>query len=284
MIELGKIQELTVVEKSDFGLYLGELPFDPEFCEKVLLPNPEVTDAMKLGDNISVFIYKDTKDRLVATTKRPTIILGEIAPLKVAEVTNIGAFLEWGLIKDLFLPFKEQTTKVKADKSYVVGLYVDKTERLCATMKVYNLLEINAPLEINKTAKGLVYQVSDEYGIFVAVEGKYHGLIPKREIYQNYQAGDWIDVRITRVREDGKLELSVRKQINGQMEVDAKKLLEFIHASQGFLDLHDKSSPLEIKNRLNMSKASFKRATGKLLKEGIIELKPNGIKSRIFKD
>ncbi|WP_305766882.1 S1 RNA-binding domain-containing protein [Candidatus Epulonipiscium viviparus] len=282
MIELGIIQELTVVETSDFGLYLGELPYDPAISEKILLPNSEVAEEMKLGDTVSVFVYKDTKDRPVATLKRPAIVLGEIAPLEVLEVTNIGAFLNWGLIKDLFLPFKEQTVKVRAGKTYVVGLYVDKTERLCATMKVYNLLQNASALEVNKTTKGLVYQVSDEYGIFVAVEGKYHGLIPKREIYQNYQVGEWIDVRVTRVRPDGKLELSVRKQINGQMEVDAKKLLDAIHAQKGFLNLHDKSSPIEIKNCLNMSKASFKRAVGRLLKEGVIELKPNGIQSRIY--
>ncbi|ONI48208.1 RNA-binding protein [Candidatus Epulonipiscioides saccharophilum] len=281
MIELGKIQELIVVEESEFGLYLGELPFDPDLSEKVLLPNAETQEEMKLGTTVKVFIYKDTKDRPVATTKRPDIILGEVGLLKVAEVTKIGAFLEWGLLKDLFLPFREQTIKVKAGNSYVVGLYIDKTERLCATMKVYNLLA-NAPaLEVNKMAKGLIYQVSNEYGIFVAVEGKYHGLIPKKEIYQNYEVGQWIDVRVTRIRLDGKLELSVRKQINGQMEEDARKLMKALKASKGFISLHDKSDPIDIKKELNMSKAAFKRAVGRLKKEGVIELEETGIRSRI---
>lgn len=280
MIELGKIQELAVVERSDFGLYLAELPYDEDVCEKVLLPNPEVTENIKLGDMLNVFIYKDTKDRIIATTKRPQLVLGEINVLKVAEITDIGAFMEWGLLKDLLLPFKEQLGKVELNKSYVVGLYVDKTNRLCATMKVYNLLKSHTPYEINKTTKGLVYQISDEFGVFVAVDGKYHGLIPKREIYQNYTIGEWIDVRVVKIRNDGKLELSTRKQINGQMEVDAKKLLDVLKQNDGILNLNDKSSPMDIKLKLNMSKASFKRAVGRLLKEGAIEFTDTGIKSR----
>ncbi|OOB78555.1 MAG: RNA-binding protein [Epulopiscium sp. Nele67-Bin002] len=282
MIELGKIQDLAVVEHSDFGVYLGNLPYDEAFCEKVLLPNVEVPADTKLGDMLNVFIYKDTQDRIVATLRRPLITLGEAGVLKVAEVTSIGAFLEWGLVKDLLLPFKEQLGKVEASKSYVVGLYVDKTDRLCATMKVYNLLQSHTPYEVNKTTKGLVYQLSDEYGVFVAVEGKYHGLIPRREVYEKYTVGQWIDVRVVKIRNDGKLELSTRKQINGQIEVDARKLLDEVHKAGGFLDLHDRSNPSDIKRRLNMSKASFKRAAGRLLKEGAIELEDSGIRSRIF--
>ncbi|OOB77763.1 MAG: RNA-binding protein [Epulopiscium sp. Nuni2H_MBin003] len=281
MIELGQIQELAVVEHSDFGVYLANLPYEEEFCEKVLLPNAEVPEGINLGDMLKVFIYKDTKDRIVATIKQPLLTVGSVNILKVVEVTDIGAFLDWGLLKDLLLPFKEQLGKVKVGESYVVGLYVDKTNRLCATMKVYNMLKSHSPYEINKTVRGIVYQISDEFGIFVAVDGKYHGLIPKREIYQNYTLGEWIDVRIVKIRDDGKLELSVRKQINGQIEVDARKILSTLRNTNGFLELNDKSSPMEIKLQLNMSKASFKRAVGRLLKEGAIEFTQNGIKSRI---
>ncbi len=282
MIELGKIQDLAVVEHSDFGVYLSNLPYDEQLCEKVLLPNVEVPSDVKLGDILTVFIYKDTLDRIIATLRRPFITLEEIGVLKVAEVTNIGAFLEWGLVKDLLLPFKEQLGKVEAGKSYVVGLYVDKTNRLCATMKVYNLLKSHTPYEINKVTKGLVYQLSDEHGVFVAVDGRYHGLIARREVYEQYKVGQWIDVRVVKIRNDGKLELSTRKQINAQMEVDSRKLLDEIHKAGGFIDLHDRSNPSQIKSRLNMSKASFKRAVGRLLKEGVIELEDNGIRSRIF--
>ncbi|OON98554.1 MAG: RNA-binding protein [Epulopiscium sp. Nele67-Bin004] len=281
MLELGKMQTLAVVENSDFGIYLAELPYDEQFCEKVLLPNGQVPENAKLGDMIEVFIYKDTKDRIIANIDKPLVTLGEVAYLEVAEITNIGAFLHWGLLKDLLLPFKEQLGTVEKGKSYVVGLYVDKTERLCATMKVYNLLESQTPYQVNQTVKALVYQTND-MGVFAAVDGKYHGLIPKREVYEQYQNGQWIDARVAQVRPDGKLELSTRKQVSGQMEVDAKKILEAIHSAGGFLDLHDKSSPNDIKIRLNMSKASFKRAVGRLLKEGAIEIQPNGIKSRIM--
>ncbi|OON95027.1 MAG: RNA-binding protein [Candidatus Epulonipiscium fishelsonii] len=278
MLELGKIQNLIVIQESDFGLYLAE--DQDELQDKVLLPNAEIPDNLKLGDRIDVFLYKDTQDRIVATCKEPLLKLGEISCLEVADVTNIGAFLKWGLIKDLLLPFKEQLVKVEVGKSYVVGLYIDKTDRLCATMKVYNLLSSESPYTINKMTRGLVYRQTPEHGVFVAVDGKYHGLIINKEIYKEYNLGEWIDVRIKNVRSDGKLELTERKQVNSQMEIDANQIMVILKKENGFLPLNDKSNPNIIKEKLQMSKASFKRAVGRLLKEGAIEFDNNGIKSR----
>ncbi|ONI39177.1 RNA-binding protein [Candidatus Epulonipiscium fishelsonii] len=278
MLELGKVQNLMVIQESDFGLYLAE--DQDELQDKVLLPNAEIPEGTKLGDKIDVFLYKDTQDRIVATCKEPLLKLGEVAFLEVAEVTDIGAFLKWGLIKDLLLPFKEQLVKVEAGKSYVVGLYIDKTDRLCATMKVYNLLSSESPYIINKMTRGLVYRQTPEHGVFVAVDGKYHGLIINKEIYREYNIGDWIDIRIKNVRPDGKLELTERRQVNSQMEIDANQIMTILKKEDGFLPLNDKSNPNIIKEKLKMSKASFKRAVGRLLKEGVVEFANNGIKIR----
>ncbi len=283
MIELGKIQTLTVIQHSDFGVYLSyEMPQDEIEINKVLLPKGQVPAGTELGDKIEVFVHRDTEDRLIATIEKPLLTVGEVAKLEVAEITKIGAFLKWGPIKDLLLPFKEQVGTVEIGQSYVVGMYIDKTDRLCATMKVYDILQSHTPFQVNKVVNGLVYKQNEENGVFVAVEGKYHGLIPKKEIYKMYEVGEEIEARIQKIRPDGKLELSTRRQVNGQMEVDARFLLDELKKADGFLPLNDKSNPDAIKKRLKMSKASFKRAVGRLLKEGAIEFEGNGIRCRIL--
>lgn len=172
--ELGKRRMLTVVKTVDFGIYLGTSE------ERVLLPKKEVPKEIEIGDPVEVFLYKDSSDRLIATTAEPKITLGELAVLTVKDTGKIGAFLDWGLPKDQLLPFKEQTAKVKKGDQVLVALYVDKSERLCATMKVYEKLETDSPYKKDDHVEGIVYERSDNFGVFVAVDNKYSALIPKQ--------------------------------------------------------------------------------------------------------
>ncbi len=277
MIELGKIQNLIVIRKTDIGVYLNEQ--DGEKINEVLLPKSQVPKEIEVGDELAAFIYKDSEDRIIATTKQPKITLDKLAMLKVVEITKIGAFLDWGLEKDLFLPFKQQIGKIVKGKSYMVGMYVDKSNRLCATMKIYNLLKANAPYKTNNNVKGIIYSMNEKLGIFVAVDHIYHGLIPTQEIFGSYKIGDTIEARVKTITSDGKLELSLRKQAYYQIEDDAQKIMNMLKSNNGTLSLNDDSSPNEIKEALNISKAAFKRALGRLIKEGAVEITKEGIKS-----
>lgn len=277
MIALGKIQTLEAVRRTDFGVYLKEIGTDKD--EEVFIPRQEVAPELEMGTSLSVFVYRDSEDRLIATTQVPKLTLGKVALLKVADVTSIGAFLDWGLQKDLFLPFKQQVGKVKKGDEILVGLYVDKSDRLCATMKVYDSLSVDAPYKKNQSVEGIVYSIKKDFGALVAVEYAYHGLIPTTEMVgKSLHEGDKVEVRIKNIRPDGKLVLSLRKQAFQQIEDDARKIMDLLEQQGGFLPLGDKSEPGLIKAHLNMSKASFKRAVGRLLKEGAISTVEEGIK------
>ena len=180
MIELGRKQTLYVVKKVDFGVYLGETAEAGE-QERVLLPAKQVPDGTQKGDKLEVFIYRDSSDRLIATTRIPAVELHKTALLTVADTGKIGAFLDWGLEKDLLLPFREQTVRVQKGDQVLVALYVDKSSRLCATMKVYPYLKQNSPYVIGEEVEGRVYEISDNFGVFVAVNDEYSALIPKKE-------------------------------------------------------------------------------------------------------
>ncbi|SHH56271.1 hypothetical protein SAMN02745823_00299 [Sporobacter termitidis DSM 10068] len=274
MIELGKFQKLNVQRLTQFGAYLNMK--DESDSDEILLPQNQVTREVQIGDEITVFVYKDSEDRIIATVKEPKLSLGELAVLKVVDISKIGAFLDWGLEKDLFLPFKEQVGTIKKDGEYLVALYVDNSQRLCATMKVYNQLSAMSPYKQKDRVQGIVYGISDEWGCFVAVDNKYHGLIPNKELYGKLQIGDKIEARIIKVRQDGKLELSLREPAYKEIEGDARKIFEKLKA-KGFLPLNDSSSPERIQSELNMSKGAFKRAVGRLLKEGAIKITGEGI-------
>lgn len=275
MIELGKIQTLVVVKKSSNGVYLNTP--DGEESQKVLLPNNQVPEGCRLGDELSVFIYKDSEDRPIATTTVPYLTLGETAVLEVVQVAKIGAFLNWGLAKDLFLPFREQTKRVKPQDRILVALYIDKSNRLCATMKVYHYLESRSPYKKDDQVSGIVYETGGSFGIFVAVDNRYSALIPKKEATQPLSVGDIIEARVSSVREDGKLNLSLRKKAYLQMDEDSELIFSALQ-EKGFLPLHDKSEPEDIKAAFGLSKNAFKRAVGRLLKEDKITLEENGIR------
>ncbi len=275
MIRLGEIQTLIVKRESSLGVYLGKGGDNSD--EEVLLPKKQVPPGTKIMDEIEVFIYRDSEDRMAATATTPKLVLDQVAPLKVKQVLDIGAFLDWGLPKDLLLPFKEQTVGVVEGQEYIVGLYVDKSDRLCATMRIYDFLRSDSPYKKGDWVRGIIYSMNNDLGALIAVDHKYNGLIPKRELYGDFKEGDIIEVRVARVREDGKLDLSLREESHMQMDADAEFIMKRIQQWEGVFPLHDKSSPEEIRKKLNMSKSAFKRAVGRLLKQRKIELTPGGI-------
>lgn len=270
MIQLGEKQELVVVKKVDFGVYLATSPEKAE--EKVLLPVKQVPEGSDVGDRLEVFIYRDSEDRLIATTRMPKLQMGQVAELTVAQTGKLGAFLDWGLEKDLFLPFKEQRGNVREGESVLVSLYIDKSDRLCATMNVYEALRTDSPYQAEDRVRGRVYEISDNFGAFVAVDNRYSGLIAAKELYGDIKPGIDVEARVLRVREDGKLDLSVREKAYLQMDTDAEKILELLNSYEGALPFNDKAAPEVIRHETGMSKNEFKRAVGRLLKQGRIEI------------
>ena len=270
-MKLGEKQVLTIEKQVDFGVYLGTEE------EHVLLPKKQVPKGAGPGDPVEVFLYKDSRDRLIATTNEPKLTLGELAVLEVIDTGKNGAFLDWGLEKDLFLPFREQTGPVKKGDHVLVSLYIDKSSRLCATMKVYEKLSCDSPYQKDDMVEGIVYELSDRFGVFVAVDGKYSALIPKREVYHSYRVGETIRARVSAVKDNGKLDLSVREKAFIQMDVDAAKLMDYMEKHGGRIPFTDKAAPETIRKEFEMSKNEFKRAVGRLLKEKKIEIREKDI-------
>lgn len=271
---LGKKVRLMIVKEVEFGVYLGNSQ------EKVLLPKKQVPGGAEVGDPVEVFLYKDSSDRLIATTNEPKLTLGELAVLPVVDVGKVGAFLDWGLEKNLLLPFREQTVKVKKGDEVLAALYVDKSERLCATMKVYERLRQDSPYQKDDKVEGIIYDTSDNFGVFVAVDHCYSALIPKREAFGSLKVGDRIRARVIQVREDGKLDLAVREKAFLQMDADAQMIMERMESYGGKLPFTDKADPEQIKKEFGLSKNAFKRAVGRLLKGGKIEIREKSIEIR----
>ena len=286
MIKLGEKQKLVVVKKVEFGVYLspakaeGDVSENGEAVEKVLLPVKQVPADCNIGDELEVFIYRDSKDRMIATTREPVLVMGGVAELKVAQVGKIGAFLDWGLEKDLLLPFKQQTKRVKQGDTVLVSLYIDKSGRLCATMNVYENLRADSPYQKEDKVSGRVYEISDNFGAFVAVDNIYSALIPKKEMYGEIVVGEDITARVVKVHEDGRLVLSVRDKAYLQIEKDAEAILDLLESYAGSLPFNDKAAPEVIKYETGMSKNEFKRAVGNLLKQGKIEITERSIRRK----
>ena len=275
MIKTGYKQKLTVVKKVDFGVYLAEEGAPDSEKERVLLPNSRVPEGTQVGDQLEAFIYRDSEDRQIATLQEPKLMIGGLARLKVVQVTKIGAFLDWGLEKDLFLPYAQQTYKVEQGDEILVTMYADKSDRLCAKMDVYKSLEDRSDYKKDDTVVGTLYLISNNFGAFVAVDDKYSALIPKKEMFgaaEKLTAGMKITARVARVMDDGRLELAVRDKGYMQRNEDADKIFEMLKAAGGKLDFYDKSEPELIREKTGMSKNEFKRAVGKLLKEDKIDI------------
>ncbi len=277
MIELGKRQRLKIVKRVGFGVYLSDTEDTKNMEQRVLLPGKEVSDDAPIGEELDVFIYRDSSDRLIATTRETSLTVGQTAVLKVKEAGQIGAFLEWELEKDLLLPFREQTAPVKEQEEYLVALYIDKSGRLCTTMKVYPYLSTDSPYGKDDMVEGVVYEMIEKFGVFVAVDNRYSGLIPAREPADGLKVGSRVQARVAGVLEDGKLTLSLRDKAYIQMGKDAERILEMMDGLGGKLPFNDKADPALIREKTGMSKNEFKRAVGNLYKQRMITIGPDGI-------
>ena len=275
---LGQKVSLKIARVTEHGAYL--VNDDAIEGDEVLLPNNQLDGSLHEGAPVEVFLYKDSEDRLIATREIPKLHLGEVALLKVTDVTKIGAFLDWGLKKELFLPFKEQTKRVRPGDHALVALYIDKSERLCATMHVYDYLRTDHSYAKNDHVHGRIYEITDSFGAFVAVEDCFSALIPHNEMNRILNVGDEVDARIKEIREDGKLTLSLSEKLKVQMSSDADRIYDRLISSGGTLPFHDKTSPEIIKREFSISKAAFKRSLGKLKKEGKIDIYEDHISAR----
>ena len=271
MYLLGEKQVLTVTRVGEIGCYLGD-HYDSR-AQDVLLPAKWMPNGTQIGDKIEVFVYKDSEDRPIATTMEPALTLGQTAVLRVVDTTRIGAFLDWGLEKDLLLPFHEQNGRLHEGDECLVTLYIDKSERLCASMKkVYHALSTDTPYVKDDVVDGFIYEISDEYGAYVAVDGKYSARIAPQEIRGALSAGRRITARVARVLPDGKMDLTLQKKVADQMTDDAEAVLSEIRARGGSLPFTDKADAEVIREAFGMSKNAFKRAVGRLLKQGKIAI------------
>ncbi|TDT72276.1 hypothetical protein EV215_0064 [Hypnocyclicus thermotrophus] len=270
MIKVGHRQELKVNNISSIGAYLDAGTSDTK--DNILLPNNEFVDLdIKVGDSLNVLIYRDSEDRLIATLRETKVVAGRIEKLEVVDKAPIGAFLDWGLNKDILLPKDQQEIDVEIGKKYLVGLYEDKKGRLTATMKIYKFLLPSTKLKKNDITTGTVYRINKDIGVFVAIENRYFGLIPNSEAkYSEFKIGDEITVRVIRVREDGKIDLSPRQLSYLEIDEHSNIIYKYMENNNGILNLTDKSSPDSIKKILNISKKSFKKAIGNLLKNNKI--------------
>lgn len=314
MLKLGETQTLRVCRKTDFGVYLEEpQENDPDEAEpenipgerpqrkdsqeredrdadtpkekediapeRVLLPKSQVPVGTKEGDLLEVFLYRDSSDRLIATCREPKLKLHEVGWLTVAQVTRTGAFLDWGLEKDLLLPFHEQPrdAHVIEGQECLVAVYIDKSGRLAATMNVYPYLETESPYRVEDRVTGTVYETSENFGVFVAVDSRYSALIPRREVIGKMRIGDTISARVTRVKPDGRLDLSLREKAAFQLEPDCEALVRVLQQRGGSLPFTDRADPGLIRDEVHMSKNEFKRTVGHLMKEGRVKILTDSI-------
>lgn len=277
MLKIGEMQTLYVEKTVPMGVYLKEK--DSESEEHVLLPRKQVPENAAVGDAVEVFLYKDSEDRLIATRKQPKLQLHEVGRLEVKDTGKIGAFLDWGLDKDLLLPFHEQPRNQRVQKgdNILCAVYLDKSGRLAATMNVYPWLSQNSPYRKGDEVTGTVYETSENFGRFVAVDDRYSALIPQKELVKDLKVGEKVKARVRQVRPDGKLDLTLREPVAEQMNTDAQLILEKMNENGGSLPFTDKADPELIREKMQMSKAQFKRAVGHLLKEGKIKIEEDRI-------
>ena len=268
IIKVGEMNKLKISNVTSFGVFL-----DAETDKRndnVLLPRKEMPGEIIIGEYLEVFVYRDSEERVIATLRKPLAMVGELAYLKVTAKTSIGVFLDIGLERGLFLPFSEQKYSLIEGKNYLVYVYLDKSSRLCCTTDIMKYLTADAPYKQYDKISGTVYQVRSDIGVFVAVDNKYMGLIPKSECYTNFYNGDRVEARVIRVREDGKLDLSPREMAYKQMDEDEEIILKSMKENGGILQFGEKASPQQIQKKYKISKSAYKRAIGGLLKSGKI--------------
>ena len=274
MISIGQSQVLRASRKSSPGVFLADA-----HGEEVLLPVKYVPEGLQLGDDIKVFVYLDNQSRPIATTLKPTAEVGEFAWLRVREMSRFGAFMEWGVEKDLLVPFAEMNEKMERGRSYLVYIYLDDlTNRLLATARIRRYLTIdNIPLEPGQQADMLICS-KVPLGTQVIVNNAYQGLLYKNETFEVLRPGTLRKGYVKNVREDGTIDMTLQQAGYGNVEPNAGKVLAALDRAGGFLNLHDKSDPAEITRRMEMSKKTFKKAIGLLYKQGRIEILDHGIR------
>ena len=273
-VELGKYNQLEVVKAVDFGVYLNGGD-DGE----ILLPSRYVPENCKPGDVLDVFIYLDNEERLIATTLQPFVLVGEFACLEVAWVNEYGAFLDWGLMKDLFVPFREQKMKMQKGHRYVVHAHVDEDSyRIMASAKVERYLSKDMPeYQSGQEVEVMVWQKTD-LGYKVIVDNKFGGLVYRKEIFKALEPGMRLPAYVRQVREDGKIDLTLQKDGAQKVGDFSEILLQYIKDHDGFTPLNDKSAAEEIYDAFGVSKKTFKKAVGDLYKKRLIVLLEGGIR------
>ena len=273
MLEIGKYNKLTVLRKVDFGYYLDGLDYGD-----ILMPAKYAEESLEPGDDVDVFVYLDSSEKLIATTEKPLAEVGQIGYLKVVKVNDIGAFLDWGITKQLFVPFAEQKTKLEEDKFYWVYIFIDPvTERIMGSTKLGRFLDQTPPFfKANEITRGIVWQKTD-LGYKIIINHSHTGLLFNSEIYKTLQPGDLIDVEIKNIRPDGKIDLCLPKSALEKSDEVSEIVLKKLQANNGFLPFGDHTDPEIIKQELGLSKKSFKKAIGKLYKERKILIEQKGI-------
>lgn len=272
MLQIGVYHTLKIDRETKVGLFLVNATDD------VLLPNKYVPNDFTIGDDITVFVYLDHEERPVATTLKPFITLNSFAVLKVNYINKFGAFLNWGMEKDLFVPFKEQARPMEKDKRYIVTMYLDKqTGRLAASSKINQFLD-KEPLDIEVGQEvDLMVSHITEIGINVIINGKFRGLAYQNEVFETVSPGYKTKGYIKTIRPDGKIDVSFQKQGFEAIDDSAQQVLEALKQNDGILRLNDNSHPEEIKSVLKMSKKTFKKAIGSLYKQKLIDINNEGI-------
>jgi predicted RNA-binding protein (virulence factor B family) len=274
-MKIGRINKLTISRRTDHGLYLVD-----DLEDEVLLPKAYVKSNLRVDDEIEVFIYKDSDDRIVATTLTPDIKIGEFAFLQVKDVNQIGAFIDWGLPKDLLVPYAEQNVKMKAGYWYLIYLLEDEqTERLVGSAKINRYIDFkDIELKPGDEVDLLLFNLTD-IGMNAIVNGKHKGLIFNSDIHKDLSPGDKIKGYVKQVREDGKIDILLEPiGYTNSIDENSNSILSKIKENDGFLELTDKSSPEDIQNMLGLSKKAFKRGIGFLYKEKLIEIEDKGIR------
>ncbi|GAB3933884.1 CvfB family protein [Larkinella terrae] len=273
MIQIGKINTLVALRDTSVGVFLGD-----DEGNDILLPNKYVPDSLRLDDEIDVFVYTDSEDRLIATTLTPKIKRNEFARLQVVSVTSVGAFLDWGLEKDLLVPYREQSRPMEVGRWYVIYLYLDhETDRLVASSRLNRFLDSQVPnLEEGQEVSLLAWEPTD-LGINVIINNRYRGLVYANEIFRQVYPGDRMTGYIKQIRDDNRIDVSLQKPGYEHVEPNAQRILAALKTQKGFLPLNDYSEPDAIYRELEMSKKTFKKAVGALFRERKIVIKEDGI-------
>jgi uncharacterized protein len=274
MIELGKLNNLRIVKEVDFGLYL-----DGAEAGEILLPNRYVPQKFEIDEIIEVFIYKDSEDRIIATTESPYAMVGEFALLKVKAVDKVGAFMEWGLMKDLLVPFNEQQVRMEQGKKYLVRVFIDEvTQRIVASARIEKFLDKTISEFIEGQEVDVIIANQTDLGYKVIINNTHTGVIYQNEIYRPIDRGQKLKAFIKKVREDRKIDICLNKPGYEKIDQLTDRILEKLRKSDGFLPLNDKSNSEEIYQFFHESKKTFKKAIGALYKKKKINLEPSGIR------